>query len=256
MVTRLRATASEATAPIGVVTSHLEAVQLDAAGHPCNVTPSTDRTDTIGVTPHHYNIPYTVPTVPVLANCGSRTFIVRISLQFVSGNTVKIDGSSSDPNQPEAMTDAFIINEHYAPSAVTVPPVTGLSQAAAQAALTAAHLIVGTVTSVVNPAPPGTVIAQNASAGTVEPVNSRVDLTVSLGLLTVPNVVGWDAVAAENLIRSLGLAVAASSTNNCIDPNTVQTQEPAAGSIVAPGLTVHLSVSTCNSGGGGGGLPK
>jgi beta-lactam-binding protein with PASTA domain len=43
-----------------------------------------------------------------------------------------------------------------------------------------------TVTPVVNPAPAGTMIAENSPAGTIEPTGSPVDLTISLGAVAVP----------------------------------------------------------------------
>jgi hypothetical protein len=232
------------------VVSHLEAVQLDAAGRPCNLTRSGDRTDFIGKIPHHYNIPYLLSSVPVLSNCGSRRFIVRVYMKWVSGNPVKIDGTRPDPL---AETNAFIVNATYAPTTATVPNVVGLSQAAAGNALAAAHLNLGTVTSVVDPAAAGTVIAQNAPAGAVEPLNSRVDLTVSLGLATVPNVLGWDESSAIDRIVGSGLTVGSVfSVDTCVDPGSVQTQGPSGGSTVVPGSAVDITVSTCT----GGGEPK
>jgi len=161
------------------VVSHLEAVQVDRHGLACNVTQSPDRTDVIGNIPHHYNIAYTPMVVPVLSTCGgSREFIVRVFIRMVSGNPVKIDGSCCAPETPQAQTYASITNRSYT-TTTTVPTVTDLSQAAAQSALTAAHLKLGTVTLVPSSRPAGTVLAQNAPAGTVEPTNAPVNLTVS-----------------------------------------------------------------------------
>jgi hypothetical protein len=52
------------------VSSHVEAVQLDAQGNACRVTRSDDQTDVIGILNHHYNIAYGLTSVPVLATCG------------------------------------------------------------------------------------------------------------------------------------------------------------------------------------------
>jgi len=97
-------------------------------------------------------------------------------VRWVSGNPVKVD-SGSDPTFRSA-TNATVINSIRNTTA-KVPNVAGLSQAAAQTALAAANVRVGQVSSVVSAAPAGTVIAQNAPAGTIEPVNSSVNLTIS-----------------------------------------------------------------------------
>ena len=48
-------------------------------------------------------------------------------------------------------------------------------------------LTTGTVTRVATPVRAGTAIAQNSPAGTIEPTGSPVDLTISLGAVTVPD---------------------------------------------------------------------
>jgi PASTA domain len=213
------------------VTSSLEAVQLNAAGQVCNITRSAPRTEVVGIIPHHYNIARQL-SAPVLPTCGSRRFMVRVYMQLVDGNPVKIDGSVPDAVAPVASTTALAYNSVYADT-TTVPAVIGLSQAAATAALTAARLTVGTVTGVVNPAPAGTVLGQNAVAGTVEPINSQVDLTVSLSLatVTVPRVVGQDEFSAMNQIEAAGLTVGTRSmVNTCeVDPGIVIGQSPPGG---------------------------
>ncbi|UWE08371.1 hypothetical protein [Actinacidiphila bryophytorum] len=75
------------------VTSHLEVVQLTAAGAPCNVTRSTNAASSFSKETHHFTIPYQLDDVPVLTSCGSRDFTVRIFMHLDSGNPVKIDGT-------------------------------------------------------------------------------------------------------------------------------------------------------------------
>ncbi|MEN3309056.1 MAG: hypothetical protein V7603_5258 [Micromonosporaceae bacterium] len=226
------------------VISHLEAVQLDAFGVPCNVTRSTDRTDVVGIIPHHYNIPYDLPQVLVLANCGSRNFLVRIYLRWVEGNPLKIDGTIPDPSGHDTvMTNAFIVNGFYAPT-TTVPSVTGMDQATAQNNLEAANLHVGTVTSVVRFVPPGTVVGQNAVAGTVEPVNSRVDLTVAIHGVAVPDVIGMTGNAARTTVQSAGLVASVVSVVRCdLETGLVFDTTPDANGFVAPGSTVTIRVA-------------
>jgi hypothetical protein len=162
------------------VASWLKVVQLDPNGKACNATVSPTHTDVISNIAHHYNIPYLLTGVPVLATCGTRNFAVQIDMWWQDGNPVKIDGSRYDPVLPAAYTYAFASNTGLAPT-TTVPKVTGLDQTSAQNALNAAGLATGTLSNVYNVAPPGTVVAQTASAGTVEPVGSPVNLHVSRG---------------------------------------------------------------------------
>jgi hypothetical protein len=167
------------------VSSHVEAIQLDALGFTCKVNRSSERTDIIGIFNHHYNIEYSLPNVPVLATCGgSRNFRVHVVMKWISGNSVKIDGSRPDPL---TATNAVAVNSVYASSAVAVPSVIGLGQAAAQNALTAAHLA-GKAFFVPSSQPAGTVVNQNAPAATVEPINSPVNISVSrLNVNPVPD---------------------------------------------------------------------
>ena len=230
------------------VSSHLEVVQLDAAGQPCTVTKSGDLTSFIGNVPHHYSIQYQLPNVPILSTCGSRQFYVRIYLQWVSGNAIKIDGFRNE-TEPYSYTNAFIVASFYASSTVRVPPVIGLREDAARTAISAAQLNVIGVSNVIDLAAPGTVIGQNPSAGTVEPVNSGVELTVSLGAATVPNVVFLDEFAAFGLIHDAGLTVGKITlVDNCVDPGTVIKQSLTPGRVVAPGTSMNISVSECITG--------
>jgi beta-lactam-binding protein with PASTA domain len=68
------------------------------------------------------------------------------------------------------------------PAAFVVPKVVGLAQADAQTEITAADLIVGTVTQTVNPTVPrGSVVSQNPTAGTLMLEGTAVNIIVSAG---------------------------------------------------------------------------
>jgi len=179
-------------------------------------------------------------------------FAVFVYIKHVSGVPVKIDGARCDIDKPdckptEAQTDAYAFNSAFDTTTTTVPNVVGSSQAAATQAITAADLSVGTVSDVVNRAPAGTVISQNSPGGTVEPIQSPVSLTVSLGAATVPDVTGLTQSPAVAQIHAAGLTVGAiAHPNTCIDPGIVQTQHPAPGTTVAPGSAVNITIPTCN----------
>ncbi|WP_406466367.1 hypothetical protein OHB07_38950 (plasmid) [Streptomyces sp. NBC_00111] len=77
-----------------VVDSRFELVQLDATGHTCRTSSVTARR-TITDDAHHAVGYSSLTDVPIDAACGTRTFLLRIYLKHISGQTVKIDGIQS-----------------------------------------------------------------------------------------------------------------------------------------------------------------
>ena len=96
------------------------------------------------------------------------------------------------------------------------------------------------------PPSPNTVIAENAPAGTVEPTGSAVNLTVSLGSVTVPDVQGDTQNAAVQALSAAGLIPTVALQQACINPGHVISQQPAAGTNVRPGATTRITVDTAN----------
>lgn len=135
------------------------------------------------------------------------------------------------------------------PADVIVPDLTGLTQAAADAALLAAHLSVGAVS--LQPSatvPAGKVIEQHPAAGASAPPGSTVDLVVSSGPppVLVPSLVGLAQAAAEAAIVAASLAVGAetSARSATVPAGAVLSQDPAAGASVPPGTAVALVISS------------
>ncbi len=82
---------------------------------------------------------------------------------------------------------------------VNVPDVVGLAQASAESAITSALLTVGTVTTEYSATvSAGDVISQGLGAGASVPVNSAVDLVVSLGIDISPKLVRTTVTAVSN----------------------------------------------------------
>ncbi|WP_204059726.1 PASTA domain-containing protein [Microbispora corallina] len=134
-----------------------------------------------------------------------------------------------------------------------VPYVLGSTEAAARAAVVAAGLTVGTVTYQPSTTAAGLVIDQSPHWWYVRPAGRPVNLVVSLGRATVPNVLGMDQGSAQWYIGAAGLSAGTVSyTNNCVSPGSVQVQHPTGGALVAPGSTVDITLSTCDTTGGGG----
>jgi RHS repeat-associated protein len=132
---------------------------------------------------------------------------------------------------------------------VTVPDVVGQPQAAAEAAIAAATLTVGPITTRNSPTvPAGSVLAQIPAAGALVALSSPVSLVVSLGpapVGTVPDVVGQSQAAAQIDIAAAGFrAGAITRQHSTVFPlDVVIAQDPAAGTLAAPDSPVSLLVS-------------
>ena len=226
------------------VWSYLQFDQLYPDGSVCRIhqsfDPSTSNVYYIDNSVHHLPIAYQL-TAPVSPNCGgSRRFRAQLVFLWVGGNPVKLDGGTLS-----------VINS-VRTTTTTVPYVLGSTEAQATSAIQAAGLTASTIDRVINAAPQGTVFEQNSPGGTVEPTGSQVYLRVSLGQSVVPNVMGWDMSSAMQAITAANLTVGTLSfVNTCVDPGSVQMQNPWGGTAVLPGTSVDLQISTCNGGGGG-----
>jgi hypothetical protein len=235
------------------IRSHLEFVQYYPNHAVCatNVTPDADYL--ITDSEHHFPIAYHLHA-PVLSTCGgSRNFELAVIVTWLGGNAVKID-SGSNPTAFHSITNTSAVNRIWTVATTTVPNVVGGTEADAGPILQRFNLVPGAVTRVVNSAQPGTVVSQNSPSGTVEPTGSPVDLVVSQGSRTVPNVVHMGRTSAMNTINNAGLTVGAvTDVNNCLDVDTVQNQSIAPNTQVAPGTAVDIGVSTCTGTGPGGG---
>ena len=180
-----------------------------------------------------------------------QTYTLNLSNEDVNGTwAIRIrDAAAADTGRLNSLT----LNFQTVVATASAPNVVGDNETDARNVITAAGLTVGAVSRVVNSAPVGTVISQTPSAGVPVPLGNAINLTVSLGAVTVPDLFALSQTAARGRITGAGLVVGAvSSTNNCLDPGTVQSQSPSAGTLVAPGSPVSFTYSTCT----GGGNPK
>ena len=133
---------------------------------------------------------------------------------------------------------------------VSVPDVTGLTQTAAQTALTAAGLTTGTVTTAHSAdVAADAVIHQTPAAGTSVEAGSAVNLVVSLGpeaaVVSVPDVTGMTESAAETALTAVNLVKGGVTEehSDTVAVDAVIRQSPAAGTSVAEGSAVNLVVS-------------
>ncbi len=132
---------------------------------------------------------------------------------------------------------------------VTVPDVVGMTQGAAQSAIIAANLIVGTITQAnSDTVPGGSVISQVPGAGTLVAAGSAVNLVISSGpaMVAVPNVVGMTQAGAQSAITGAKLIVGTITqvSSATVPAGNVVSQNPVAGTSVAEGSPVNLVIST------------
>ena len=132
------------------------------------------------------------------------------------------------------------------PPPVPVPDVVGMVQEAADAALSDAGLLLGTVTREYSlTVPAGTVISQNPAAGAEAFAGTPVDLVVSRGGIAVPGVAGLTQGSASNALTGAGLVVGTVTQEYSLTvaSGKVISQSVAAGTQVLPGELVDLVVS-------------
>jgi hypothetical protein len=228
--------------------SYLEIDQLYPGGSVCQVNRAYSEKSADGAVflsedyditslQHHLPLYYHV-SAPVSQLCGgSRLFTADLYIWWTGGNPVKIDGATVNVLNSVRVTTT------------TVPDVTGSTQPQAAAAIAAAGLTVAAPDYVASAAPPGTVLSQNSPAGTIEPAGSPVQITVSLGQATVPDVIGDRPAAAYDAISKAGLTpITLTPINSCADPSTlgtVQYQDPSGGTQAPLNSQVGIRVTVC-----------
>ena len=239
-------TASSSTVPSGSVISESPLAGTSVtAGSSVNLTVSTGPAQVL------------VPNVVGLTQAAATTSITGVGLVVgtvttASSNTVP-SGSviSESPLAGTSVTEGSSVNLTVSsgPAQVLVPNVVGLTQSAATTSITGAGLVIGTVsTASSSTVPSGSVISESPLAGTSVTAGSSVNLTVSSGpaQVLVPNVVGLTQAAATTSITGAGLKVGTVSTasSSTVPSGSVISESPLAGTPVAAGSSVNLTVST------------
>ena len=139
------------------------------------------------------------------------------------------------------------------PRRVDVPDVVGLPVDDARARLEQDDLR-ARVRRVFSEESPGSVVAQDPSAGDRAPAGSEVRINVSKGTgrVTVPDVVGLSEDEATQRLDQAGLEVRSFEVPAADQEGTVVAQNPPAGDEVGEGDTVRINVSTGEEPGGTG----
>jgi beta-lactam-binding protein with PASTA domain/tRNA A-37 threonylcarbamoyl transferase component Bud32 len=131
---------------------------------------------------------------------------------------------------------------------VDVPPVTGMSQAAATAALTQVGLVAKPVPTASDTVPKDQVIGEDPSAGTQVTKNSTVTITVSTGpnSVQVPDVSGLSLSDATAKLTAAGLQVSTADTvtSAAQAAGKVVDTDPAANKTVDKGTSVAIHLAS------------
>jgi beta-lactam-binding protein with PASTA domain len=196
-----------------------------------------------------------VPNVVGQTQAAAQTAISGVGLTstVTTANSATVAAGLVISESPAAGTgvapsSSVALTVSLGPATVAVPNVVGQTQAAAQAAITAAGL---TNAPAVNAnsatVPAGSVISESPAAGTSVAPGSAVTLTVSVGpaLVAVPNVVGLTQAAAQAAITAAGLTngTVTNANSATVPAGSVISENPVAGTGVAPGSSVTLVVS-------------
>jgi len=144
---------------------------------------------------------------------------------------------------------SLVVSEGPQSAAIAVPSLIGLVQADAEAAVTAAGLVIGTETTGFDlTVPAGSVSSQSPAPSTLVPPKDPVNLVISLGraFINVPSFAGVSLVTAEQQIAAadfvLGTVTAQSSIS--VPIGAVISQSPVAGTIAREQDTIDLWVAS------------
>jgi serine/threonine-protein kinase len=145
-----------------------------------------------------------------------------------AGQVIDTDPSAGTIVSPGTVIDVRVSTGR---ESVTVPSVTGTPSADAASALTAAGFTVGQTVKENSPdVATDVVIRTDPAGGTGAFAGDTVDLVVSSGMVSVPDVVGQPISGATGTLVSLQLAVKANPVTGCAEPvNTVVRQSIAEG---------------------------
>ena len=132
------------------------------------------------------------------------------------------------------------------PQRVPIPDVAGYEQQLARRLIEAAGLTVASIDTSTSPQERGVVVTTSPRAGQSRPPGFGVRLYVSVGAATisVPNLSGLSLDEARELLEQSGLALGTTQarTSTASEPGLIIEQNPAAGTLSAPGAAVAVII--------------
>ena len=173
----------------------------------------------------------------------------QASTTVASGRVIATEPSAGTEVQVGSSVTVVVSS---GPQPVRVPAVTGQSQSAAEATLTNAQLVLGTVTQQASSSQqPGTVLSQSPSSGASVHAGDSVDIVVAQAPTetAVPNVVGQTEAAASAALGKAGFTprVVTETVTDETRVGAVLKQSPAAGVKARNGATVTLTVGAAGT---------
>jgi serine/threonine-protein kinase len=132
------------------------------------------------------------------------------------------------------------------PEQIAVPDVANQTQDAAQQALEAAGFTVGAINTGYSPTvPEGTVLSTDPASGGTQTKGTVVNLTVSNGMVQLPDVTQQPFATANSTLAALGLTVTPKPSYSCTGGIVTQQDKPAGD--VAQGSAVALTYCAASS---------
>jgi len=202
-----------------------------------------------------------VVTVPDVAGLEQEVAVERLEAEGLRVTTFEIDNdpdleegraTRTDPEQGEEVPRDSGVVLYVASGEVELPDLVGTSEESARAELSDLNLRPNVRDVETDDESPGTVLSQSPGPGLVDR-GSEVTLEVAVEPSTreVPNVVGQTRNNARDTLSDAGFGVSVQDQQSeTVAEGRVIQQNPSAGTQVAPGSTVTITVSTEPPGGG------
>jgi serine/threonine-protein kinase len=193
-----------------------------------------------------------VPTIVGTSKAAAERAIAKAGLKVgsvqskYSASVAVGDAVSTDPGAGTSLPvgTAVTLFISQGPAPVKIPDVTGETESAAKATLTALGLTVTTTNQPSSTQTANTVISQSKT-GTA-PANSTVNLVIAETppMVKVPTVTGESPSAASKALKGAGFSVTQTTTNVTTqsENNTVVSQSPKGGGKAKTGATVTIVV--------------
>ena len=200
--------------------------------------------------------PVTVPNVVGMTQAEAQTALTGVGLKVgapVSKATTKavpgtVVGQTPAAGSVAQTGSSVQLDLAVKPAPVAVPDVVGLTTAAAQSSLQAATLVPVQKSANSSSVPKDQVISQSPAAGVKVETGSKVTVTISMGpqvtnTVSVPDLVGMPRSEAVSKAEAVGLSVRIVPAYSNEATGNVTDQSPDAGTTVAAGATIGLTVS-------------
>ena len=174
---------------------------------------------------------------------------LTIGTQTPTADEEAIKGTivGQDPTAGESLEKGQAVNVKVSigKGETLVPDLIDLSSTNdARAVLSASNLVLGKIIQKDSDKPEGTILEQNPIAGSSVEAGSRVDVAISSGKVTVPNVLGMNRTDAYTILLTAGFIVQfIDEPRSDIAAGTVLAQMPLPGEVTVKGTIVVLNVA-------------